>query len=183
PVSKVSKSEAEDLIDSQKMAVVGGTNTEKRTLGAAIHWVQHLNSGVLKTGIWKGNGDYKIIIKDGEKSSGQRWDHIIIHRRGDKAHGLSVAQHVHEWGHLIGNNGAYGAYKRHMRGHGYCMVSNYADNNDNEQFAEVFTGFVTEPATLLDNKRTPKACQRAFDFFINWFDAGDRVYECYDKQK
>lgn len=180
PVSRVSLSEAKNLIASQKLVVKGGTKNEIRTVGAAIHWIQHLNGGPLRTGFWRGgNGLYEIRIRDGNGYSGQRWDHILIQRQGKKAHGLSVAQHVHEYAHLIGNNGVYAQYKRHMRGHGYCMVSNYADNNDNEQFAEAFTGFVTEPATLLDNRRTPKACQRAFDFFVNWFDAGDRVYECY----
>jgi hypothetical protein len=111
---------------------------------------------------------------------------------------------VHEWAHLIGGKGgAYAAYKRHMglpnRGTtsskstsyigDFCMVSGYADNNPsknnikyvNEQFAEVFTAFVTEPGLLIDNPSKP--CQKAFDFFVNWFDAGNKVYECYDDQK
>lgn len=178
PVSNISLSEAKELISSQNLKVKGGTDMEVRTVGAALYWIQHLNNGPLRSGFWSGNGVYEIRIQDGDGYSGQRWDHILINRQGSEAHGLSVAQHVHEYAHLIGNNGAYGAYRNHMKGHGYCMVSNYADNNNNEQFAEVFTGFVTEPETLLNNNRTPKACQRAFDFFVNWFDAGDRVHEC-----
>lgn len=178
PVSKISLSEAKTLIESQNLTVKGATNAELKTVGAAIHWLQYLNAGPLTTGTWKGSGKYEIRIKDGDGYSGQRADHILIQRQGSEAHGLSVAQHVHEYAHFIGNRGAYGSYRAHMKGHGYCMVSNYADNNNNEQFAEAFTGFVTEPETLLNNKRTPKACQRAFDFFINWFNAGDRVYEC-----
>jgi hypothetical protein len=177
PVSKVSLSEANKLIASQKLKTKGATSKEIRTLGAGLKWLQYLNKGPLKSGFPRVKG-YEIRIKDGDGSSGQRGNHILIQRQGKKAHGLSVAQHVHEYAHLIGNNGVYAKYRTHMKGHGYCMVSNYADNNNNEQFAEVFTGFVTEPVTLLNNKRTPKACQRAFDFFLNWFDAGDRVYEC-----
>lgn len=177
PVNKISLKEARDIIASQQLKITGATDMEVRTLGAGLTWIQYLNNGVLKTGIPSRRG-YEIRIKNGDGSSGQRADHILIQRQGKKAHGLSVAQHVHEYAHLIGNNGVYAKYRAHMKGHGYCMVSNYADNNNNEQFAEVFTGFVTEPVTLLNNNRTPKACQRAFDFFINWFDAGDKVYEC-----
>jgi hypothetical protein len=141
---------------------------------------------------------YKVRFISGDSSSSQRVDHIRINKRW----GTSVAQHAHEWAHLIGGKGAYAAYRRHMglpsKGtttsrstrhiNKFCMVSGYADNNPsrlgykylNEQFAEVFTAFVTEPGLLIENQSEP--CQRAFDFFVNWFDAGNRVYECYDKQ-
>ena len=47
-------------------------------------------------------------------------------------------------------------------------------NNSNENFAEVFTAFVTEPSLLL---RSP-ACRKSLQFFKNWFGDGERVNEC-----
>lgn len=61
----------------------------------------------------------------------------------------------------------------------YCLVSNYADDNQNEQFAEVFTAFMTEPELLLNNSRSPAACKKAFNFFKNeFFDKGERGTDC-----
>ena len=179
PVSRVSLTEAEDAMEAQNLVTEGATNLEKRTLGAGLIWMHYLNGGnPLSTGFWKGVGSYKIKVVNGNGSSGQRWDHIIIRRNGSSKHGESVAQHVHELGHLIGNNGAYNSYRRYMKGYGYCKVSGYSDDKFNEQFAEVFAGFVTDPAVVLENTSTPKACKRAFDFFENWFDAGNRIQEC-----
>ena len=179
PVSRISLTEAEDIIDLQNLEPVGASKLEKRTLGAALTWMHYLNGDTpLKTAYWKGRGKYEIRIIDGTASSGQRWDHILIRRNGNKAHGESVAQHVHELGHLVGNNGTYSSFKSHMKGYGYCIVSGYSDNKDNEQFAEVFTAFVTEPELLTKNSKTPKACKRAFKFFERWFSAGNRVQEC-----
>ncbi len=181
PVSRISLTEAEDIIKLQNLETNGANKLEKRTLGAALTWMHYLNGDTpLRTAYWKGSGEYEIKIVDGDGSSGQRWDHIIIRRNGDKEHGESVAQHVHELGHLVGNNGAYGSYKSHMAntGEGWCNVSSYSLSRFNEQFAEVFTAFVTEPELLTKNSKTPKACKAAFEFFEDWFSAGNRVQEC-----
>ncbi|MAF77806.1 MAG: hypothetical protein CME63_12190 [Halobacteriovoraceae bacterium] len=179
PVSRVSLTEARDIIRLQKLKLVGAGPIETRTLGAALTWMHYLNGDEpLRSATWKRRDPYQIRIVSGNGSSGQRWDHILIRRNGHKQHGESVAQHVHELAHLIGNNGSYQLYRNHMKGYGYCLVSGYSDNRFNEQFAEVFTAFVTEPALLTKNSSTPKACKRAFDFFESWFDAGNRVQEC-----
>ncbi len=179
PVSRVSLTEAENIIDLQELKLVGATKTETRTLGAALTWMHYLNGDQpVRSAYWKGKGTYEIRVVDGEGSSGQRWDHILIRRNGHKANGESVAQHVHEIGHLIGNNGTYDLYRAHMASTGWCIVSGYSDNKFNEQFAEVFTAFVTEPELLTKNSKTPKACKNAFKFFEEWFDAGNRVNEC-----
>jgi hypothetical protein len=82
---------------------------------------------------------------------------------------------------MIGNNGAYTAFRRAMGGDSpskYCLVSNYADDNKNEQFAEVLTAFVTEPTILLNNSRTPGNCKKAFDFFTKYFANGEKARDC-----
>lgn len=179
PVNSVSAGEADMLLKSQNLSARNMNTAEKKRLGASIKWVQHLNGGPLETGKWHGRGEYPFIVKTGVSSSAQRHDHIQIRKKNS----MSVAQYVHEWAHLIGNNGAYPQYRAAIRGMGKCQVSNYAMKNDNEQFAEVFTAFVTEPRILLNNTRTPAACKKAFEFFKNWFNKGERVNECLPKKK
>ncbi len=187
--NEVSTNEARRLLASQNLDVRAAsgsgavTDRELRTVGAAIKRVQELNGGPLQTGMGpsQNGGPYPFVFKD-SNGSNQRVNQINIGRntsRGHTHYGNSVAQHVHEWAHLIGNSGGYPAYRRAMGGAGYCLVSNYADNNPNEQFAEVFTAFVTEPETLLNNSRTPEACRRAFNFFKNeFFNRGRNVENC-----
>jgi hypothetical protein len=193
---QVSSGEADRLLASQNLSVENASDDEKRAVGAAIKRVQELNGGVLTTGIARKidargkvePGRYPIRFTN-DTGSGQRRDHIKIGRNksgpSDHVHnGNSVAQHAHEWAHVIGNNGAYAMFKQYMDSNSYgsndyCMVSNYADNNNNEQFAEVFTAFVTEPAILLNNSRTPKACKKAYEFFRDrFFNRGERVSNC-----
>ena len=186
---EVSSAEADILLASQNLSVSNASGSgavtarEKRTVAAAIKRVQELNGGPFQMGMGpsQNGGPYPFVFKDGNGSS-QRASQINIGRntsRGNNHYGNSVAQHVHEWAHLIGNNGGYPAYRSAMRGMGYCMVSNYADNNANEQFAEVFTAFVTEPEILLNNTRTPEACRVAFNFFKDeFFNRGRNVENC-----
>jgi hypothetical protein len=179
PVENISVEEAKELLASQNLTVKGATDKEIRTLGAGVYWVQYLNDGVLQTGTYRGKNRYPFIINN-SNGAGQRVDHIKIGRSGKKNFGLSVAQHIHEWAHLIGNNGAYQTYRDHLNktGEGYCSVSGYSNSKFNEQFAEVFTAFVTEPKILLDNASTPKACRAVYEFFENWFNAGNRALDC-----
>jgi len=181
PVSRISLQEAEDVLESQNLGISGATNAETRTAGAAITWLQHLNGDrPLSTGKWKGRNPYKFVVKSGSGNSAQRASYILIRRNGNKEYGLSVAQYVHEYAHFIGNNGGYGQYRSYMKrkGAGYCMVSNYADNNSHEQFAEVLAAFATDPEVLTKNNRTPRNCKHAFNFFKSWFNKGSRVKKC-----
>jgi len=65
------------------------------------------------------------------------------------------------------------------------MASNYSkrgksigSGHSGEEFAEAFTAFVTDPGALLNSKRSPKACKKAFDFFVKFFGKGERVKDC-----
>ena len=199
PVSSVDSDEANRLIASQGFHTVGATDREKRTLGAAIKRVQQLAGGVLEQGRWFNSDSFpwEFVDRsfDGYSTYCQLCDlngrtgefFIEISRkkseRGDNHYGHSVGQHIHEWAHLIGNRGAYQEFQNFMnaRNYGaddYCKVSGYADNSDGEQFAEVFTAFVTEPSLLLNNSSTPSNCRKVFDFFYNWFDQGEAVESC-----
>jgi len=176
PVSKVSVSQARNLMASQNISIQNANDLEVRTLGAGLMRIQQLNGGPLSTGMGpriKG-GPYPFIIRSGVESSGQRSDHIQIMKKKSE----SVVQYVHEYGHLVGNNGGYAAYNSYTGG-SKCHITNYAMSSGNEQFAEVFGAFVTEPSSLLNNTRSPAACKKAYEFFAGkFFKNGDRVKEC-----
>ncbi len=189
PVSSVSAADADRLIRSQGLSTRNATASEKRHLGAAIKRVQELNGGPLRMGMGPG-GNYPFIFKNAN-GSWQGGDGIHI-GRGNHDHGNSVAQHAHEWAHLIGNQGGYEMFKSYMAGGGryskshHCLVSGYADNVtssgriEGEQFAEVFAAFVTQPSLLLNNTKTPGNCRKVYDFFKNKFFArGSRVSSCH----
>lgn len=182
----ISDEEATELIASQNFITVGATNSERKTLAAAIKRVQELNGGVLEVGKGATSGGFPWNYID---SNGSIWfpSHIEIGRniakRRNRNYAQSVAQHVHEWAHLMGNQGVYTAFQSYMNPSGYgesdyCMVSNYADNTTGEQFAEVLAAFITEPRILLNNSRTPKNCEKAFQFLWNFFPNGHLVQNC-----
>ncbi len=181
----VSKEEADKLITSQNFITIDATAKERIVLGTAIKRVQELNGGILKAGVGNKAGGLPWKYYDANGSA-QKYDHIKIGRnkakRGHQHYGHSVAQHVHEWAHLIGNQGGYAAFQKFMNENysskDYCMVSNYADNSSGEQFAEAFTAFVTEPSLLLNNSRTPDNCKKVFAFFWDWLDQGYKVQDC-----
>ncbi|GEM_PF-1929000 len=186
PVEDVDLEEARDLLASQNLTTENATNLEIRTVGAAVKRVQELNGGPLRSGMGPGDRPFPFRFVDANGSQ-QYGSYIKIGRntarKGRHHHGHSVAQHVHEWAHLIGNQGAYSQFRRYMDSSGYgqndyCQVSNYAMSKANEQFAEVLTAFVTEPRILLNNTRTPAACRKVFEFFTQWFDDGEEVASC-----
>lgn len=188
PKDRLSVPEAEQLMYSQGLRAVNATSSEKKALGAAIMRVQQLNGGPLKLGMGPG-GNYPFIFKDAS-GSWQGGDGIHIGRGGHDC-GNSVAQHVHEWAHLIGNQGGYAMFKKYMAGNGtytkanHCLVSGYADNVtssgriEGEQFAEVFTAFITQPSLLINNTRTPNNCRMVYKFFKDkFFKRGSLVESC-----
>lgn len=205
PVENVSLDEAKAAIASQNFSVAvdrqytkskAPSDMEIRTFGAAIKSVQYLNGGVFTIG--RPARTYPFEYCDHVGASSQQFgNRIRISRKGNAAHGLSVAQYVHEWSHQIGNSPmpgtgktVYQAFKDYIggevatgnsRGQKPCLVSMYSDNRTNEHFAEAFTAFVTEPTALLRNSRSGnKTCKKAYDFFAKkLFKKGERAKECY----
>lgn len=196
----ISDSEANRLITSQEITTVGATEKERRVLAAAIKRVQQLNGGPIRG--WRGvlsasppMGLYPWRYYDNHEEGSSvtfHLTHILINRKTNNRnhnhnhhYGHSVAQQVHEWAHYLGYHiGLQDQFQNFMRGNreygnqDYCMVSNYADNTPGEQFAEVFTAFITEPRILLNNSRTPENCRKVFNFFLTWFPQGERVQDC-----
>lgn len=202
PIENVSLEKAKQAIASQNFSMTSdskskdASSTEMRTLGAAILSMQYLNGGVFQIGRPSRTMPFEMC-DDKSKSSQQFGSKFRISRKGNAQHGLSVAQYVHEWGHLIGNSpmpgGGGNVYSAFLSaiggkvrtedsggGQAPCLVSRYADNRSNEHFAEVLTAFVTEPSILLNNKGPgAKACKKAYDFFEKkLFKKGSRAREC-----
>jgi hypothetical protein len=75
---------------------------------------------------------------------------------------------AHELGHYVGNNGLYQPYFQFVRGG--CNVSGYSGNRRNgrrnEEFAEVFSAYLTNPEML---SAKGGACQKALDFMKGAF--------------
>lgn len=202
PVETVSLEKAKQAIASQNFTYGpdrefksrGPSDSEIRTFGAAVLSMQYLNGGVFTIGKPKGKMPFEYC--DANKSSQQFGNRIRISRKGGAQHGLSVAQYVHEWSHLIGNSqmpGGGQVYSQFLKaiggkvwtedsksGQKGCLVSRYADNRSNEHFAEVFTAFVTEPKLLKEMGKTNPVCKKAYDFFEKrMFNKGERAKECY----
>lgn len=83
----------------------------------------------------------------------------------------NVAHVMHELGHYIGNtNGFYERYKAAVEP---CYVSRYsrtswaADRYRNEEFAEVWAAFVTNPGLLTMSRQ--ESCRNAYKFFESQF--------------
>lgn len=202
PVENVSLDQAKRAIASQNFSMTSdsrskdASSSEMRTLGAAVLSMQYLNGGVFQIGRPSRTFPFEMC-DDKSKSSQQFGSKFRISRKGNAQHGLSVAQYVHEWGHLIGNSqmpgGGGNVYSAFLKaiggkvrtedsggGQSPCLVSRYADNRSNEHFAEVLTAFVTEPSILLNNKGPgAAACKKAYKFFEEkLFKKGKRAREC-----
>lgn len=208
PPDTISLDDAKKAIASQNMtyrAARGSkavSNSEIKALGAAVMSIQHLAGGFFQPASPRSGQPkpFPIEFQD-TKYSQQYWEKIKIGRSGHFHYGNSVAQHVHEISHLIGNNlmpgtntSVYDAYFRHLGGtrndfrvQGQakgkikpCLVSGYSDNKANEHFAELFTAFVTQPSILKNNNFGDKeTCRKSFEFFEKiLFKKGNRVKEC-----
>lgn len=210
PPDTISLDDAKKAIASQNMtyrAARGSqpvSNSEVKALGAAVLSIQHLAGGFFKPASPRSGQPkpFPIEFQD-TKYSQQYWEKIKIGRSGHFHYGNSVAQHVHEISHLIGNNlmeykgkevSVYSAYFDYLGGTRDdfrvqdskvgkikpCKVSGYSDNKANEHFAELFTAFVTQPSILKNNNFGDKeTCRKSFEFFEKvLFPKGKRVKEC-----
>ncbi len=206
PVENVSLEEAKAAIESQNFSFKKDNDSpgskppsdeEIRAFGAAILSMQYLNGGIFQIGRPEKKFPF-VYCDDDRKSSRQFGNKIRISRKGRARHGLSVAQYVHEWGHLIGNsvepsigqgNNIYNEFLRAIGGKVWtedsrtgrpgCLVSRYADNRSNEHFSELLTAFVTEPFLLREMGKTNKVCKKAYEFFEKvLFKKGERAREC-----
>ena len=143
---------------------------EVRTLGTALTWIEKLNEGRPLSRAVR-NQTYSYNFQSHIGNSHQDTNETRLNRNGPKNYGENVAQLSHELGHLIGNsddkgepnpdNNMYIDYINFV-GPRACRVSTYAGSNSHEQFAEVFSAFVTRPDFIKSNPST--ACQKAYEF-------------------
>lgn len=175
-IPRISQAEAQAAIKRFNLTTQNAKPEEIRALGTGLVWIEKLNGGrPLPEAVAKGS-PYAFIFKDGNGHSRQTGGGIILKRNGAKNYSTNVAQLVHELGHLVGNQGGYGQYRKYV-GTKPCVVSSYSASKFNEQFAEVFAAFVTYPELIENNDS--KACQMAFQFFSRaMFDNGNLAKTC-----
>lgn len=84
---------------------------------------------------------------------------------------------AHEIAHYVGgsdNQRNYNAFLRAMGGR-QCMISNYADNNLGEHFAEVAAAYLTMPHAF---RGKGESCRRAFNFMKELFNEPEMTMSC-----
>jgi hypothetical protein len=162
-IPTVTSDKAKEALKSFNIRTSNANPQEARTLGTALVWIEALNNGapLAKAIAHNGNG-YTYRFASAVGNSHQAANEVLINRNGGRNYGQNVAQLVHELGHFIGNNGAYDQYRQAMNGH-YCSVSSYSNSRFNEQFAEVFAAFVTNPTLIKNNSSS--GCRLAYQFF------------------
>jgi hypothetical protein len=95
------------------------------------------------------------------------------HRDGNVSHVM------HELGHHVGMAGLYGPYKKQVgtcHHTGYCKMRWRGQAPRNEEFAEVFSAFVTHPELLKNSKM--KGCRQAYEFLSKHFKQAGRYAVC-----
>ena len=99
--------------------------------------------------------------------------------KGNNCAPNNVAHMMHELGHQVGNSKLKGGmtyYEAYDRAVGDCHTSRYSKTNDNEEFADAFAAFTTNPEHLLNGDG---ACKRAYAFFAEEvFPANGRLASC-----
>lgn len=176
-LSIVSLGQAESALARFNLTTENAKESEIRALGTGLMWIEDLN-GDRPLAMAKGPGSrpYPFIFKDKGRNSRQTGSGIEIARQGPMQFGSNVAQLVHELGHLVGNQGGYALYRKHV-GTAPCKVSGYSDDKFNEQFAEVFAAFVTRPELIAGNNSA--ACKKAFKFMSQvLFATGGKARQC-----
>lgn len=127
---------------------------------------------------------FSFLSKSGYAQQAHK--HITM-SRGNSAGTANVGYIMHELGHQAGNNGLYAAYRQAVpsrRGtSGRCMVTNYCGKDysvpreRNEEFAEVWAAYLTNPAML---KAKGGACEAAYNFFRNRVFPNSKGTPCHD---
>ena len=176
-VPAVSLRDSEQIILRFHLHPVNAKESEIRTIGTALTWIEKLNDNrPLKQSSGGQNWDYNIQFFSRIGPSRQTGHGVEISRNGARNYGNNVAQIVHELGHFVGNNGAYDEYREAMDGE-LCNVSSYSMSRFNEQFAEVFAAFVTKPSIIKNNKS--RGCRLAYKFMSEkMFSKGDLANLC-----
>lgn len=125
---------------------------ELEALAKGIGQIENLLGKPLPAG-WRTT--YNYINASGKWNQGA--SAINVRRSPGSCKGENVGRLMHELGHKVGNSGVYSQYRSYVGSS--CGITGYARTKSNEQFAEVFSAYVTYPDLL------KKKCPQAYSFF------------------
>jgi hypothetical protein len=170
----MTESEARAVLRENNITFPGASSAEVIALGKTVRQINSLNGD----GFAPING---VEVEFNNKSGSSRQvsaKKIEICRNGH-AHLGNTGLLAHELGHVIGNYKSgrfYSAYKSQIQPG--CNVSRYSHTNyssttaRNEEFAESFAAFVTNPSLLQNGG---PSCQKALAFFKKEFPKGQQA--------
>jgi hypothetical protein len=150
---------ADIILERNGISAINASSQERSALAKGISQVNRLLGGPIPKD-WRVN--YQWVKASGPWNSEiSRSGFVTIKRPTGSAKGTLTGRMMHELGHKFGHaNGAqkYQDYAKYTRGK-RCYISTYCRKNINEEFAETFEAYVTEPAFLAKN------CPDTFAFF------------------
>ncbi|MGZ6289583.1 MAG: hypothetical protein ACXWQO_15450 [Bdellovibrionota bacterium] len=150
---------ADTILSRNGISAVNASPQERTALAKGISQVNRLLGGPIPKE-WRVN--YQWVKSSGPWNSEiSRAGFVTIKRPTGSDKGTLTGRMMHELGHKFGHaNGAqkYQEYSRYTKGK-RCYISTYCRKNINEEFAETFEAYVTQPDFLAKN------CPDTFAFF------------------
>lgn len=175
PIAKPSVSEAKDLIQFSKLNVSENARDEELV---ALAWGLKQAISLRDKKPLQGMIGAKIVYTDEGGVWNESKGYVEVNRKWNTQgmNSQNIGMLFHELAHYLGNNRRednMSSYLRYFQAvPSGCCFSWYCNRNRNEEFAEVFSSFLLNPANLL--KEGGPNCKAAYDFFRkNVFPFGD----------
>ncbi len=160
---------ADEILRTHNIKLISALPVERLALANGLAQASALFGGRVT---FASNVEFSFAAREGYSSyNGVRGGmHSISMNRclrdGKSCAPNNVAHLMHELGHRVGHAVYPGTreefYSAYVRLVGSCQPTSYSRKNNNEQFAEVFSAFITHPELLSGGDA---GCKRAFAFF------------------
>lgn len=180
---RLSAAEAEAVLRRNNVRSPTASPAETMALARGIRQLELLSGGrpsPYATGV--------TFVFNTEKNYSQQYANRIVMSRNNSAGTANVGYLMHELGHQAGNRGLYAAYKKAVPSRkgtaGRCMVTSYCGKDyavhreRNEEFAEVWAAYITNPAML---KAKGGPCLAAYNFFQSKVFPNGQATPCHGK--
>lgn len=158
---------ADDILAKHKISTVSATPGERLSLARGLAQAQALLG---KDVVFAKNVQFQFETRSGYSfyQGGKNVHYIHMNRcdsKGKNCAANNTAHLMHELGHRIGHasySGGRSFYEAYNDLGMSCHPTRYSKANKREEFAEVFSAFLTHPELLSQGNA---GCKRAFNFF------------------